>query len=245
MKKHITWFVALLMMATTLFGQDKVKPYQMYETLPLKPKRGQEKQFEEAVKQHNARFHASAPHRASLAVVTEGSGSDGWYFWVMGPCMYSDLDGQPSETSKDHDNDWAANVDPNVDKYGESHVWKYQDSISVTPAGYNPDRLDVWVMDIKPGMRGRFYDLMKKWKGLWEANKYPFSMRVFFNDLWSGSGQDAAIVYSFSKYADFDLDFKWKADYEKMYGENSWEAFWKEWNECVASTSEQLRKMIK
>jgi len=245
MKKQVTLLFAILWMASTLFAQDKVKPYQMYESLPLKPKRGHEKQFEEAIKAHNARFHASGPHKASLSVVTEGSGSNGWYFWIMGPCMYSDLDGQPAETSNDHDNDWSANVDPNVAEYGESHLWRLQDSLTFTPANYNPERLDIWAMEIRQGMRGRFTDLMKKWKGLWDANKYPYSMRVFFNDLWSKNGPNAVIVYSFTHYADFDLDIKWKDDYEKKYGTGSWEKFWKEWNEVVASTSEQLRKVIK
>ena len=120
--------------------------------------------------------------------------------------MYSDLDNQPNYNSVEHDNDWGANVDPHIEEYGEANIWKLLDSISVTPAGYNPDRLDVWVIDIKPGMRGRFLTLMMNWKALWEANKYPFSICVFLNDLWNGDGKDAAIVYSFKKYADFDSD---------------------------------------
>jgi len=245
MKKNLLLICALLWSASGLFAQGTVKPYQMYETTPMKPKRGHEKNFEDAVKAHNAKFHASGPHSASLSLVTEGAGSNGWYFWVMGPLMYSDLDNQPNYNSVEHDNDWGANVDPHIAEYGEANTWKLLDSISVSPADYNPDRLDVWVMDIKPGMRGRFLTLMMNWKALWDANKYPFAMRVFLNDLWSGDGKDAAIVYSFKKYADFDLDIKWKEDYEKKFGAGSWEKFWTEWNEVVASTSEHLRKIIK
>lgn len=245
MKKILTILSLVLWTASVAFSQGKVKPYQMFETTPMKPKRGHEKQFEESVKSHNAKYHASGPHKAALAAVTEGMNSNGWYYWIMGPCTYTDLDTQPNENNAEHDNDWAANVDPHVEEYGEIYTWKLQDSLSFTPPNYNPDRVDVWIMDIKPGMKGRFSELMKKWKALWDANNYPYSMRLFFNDLWSGKGQDAAIVYSFNRYADFDIDIKWKEDYERKFGTGSWDKFWKEWNECVASTSEQLRKYIR
>jgi hypothetical protein len=222
----------------------KVKNYQMYENTLMKPKRGHEKLFEAGVKAHNAKFHAAAPYTARLSAITDGSGSDGWYIWTLGPMMYSDLDNQP-DGKKDHDDDWAANVDPHVEEYGEATLWKLQDEISYTPVNYNPERLDVWMVDIKPGMRYQFGELMKKWKGLWDAKKYDMSMRVFYNDLFSAKGKDAGIVYSFPNYAEFDKDIKWREDYEAMYGTGSYDNFWKQWNECVASTDEQLRKFIR
>ena len=236
----------LVAYTTSLVAQiPKVKPYQMMNTMGMKPKRGQETQFEEAVKAHIAKFHPKGtPDAARLSVITEGSGSDGWYVWAQGPLMYSNLDNQP-QGKKDHDDDWSANVDPHVDVYGESHLWKLQEDLSVTPANYYPDHIDVWAIDIKPGMRSQFGELMKKWKAMWEAKKYPYALRVFYNDLWSGDGPDASIVYSFANYAEFDLDINWKNDYNSMYGEGSWDTFWKDWNNCVNSTDEHLRKYLK
>jgi hypothetical protein len=244
--RKITILFAILVAFTNLMAQTgKVKPYKMMNTMTVKPKRGQETQFEDAVKAHIAKFHPTGtPTAARLSVITEGQGSDGWYVWAMGPLMYTDLDNQP-QGKKDHDDDWSANVDVHVEAYGESMFWKLQEQISYTPANYNPDNIDVWTIDIKPGMRPQFEELMKKWKAMWDAKKYPFSLRVFYNDLWNSDGKDVSIVYSFANYAEFDLDISWKNDYNDMYGKNSWDEFWKEWNTCVNSTGEHLRKFIK
>ena len=245
MKKGILFTAVLIGYTVSLFAQSgKVKPYQMFENTMMKPKRGHEKDFEAGVKAHNAKFHATAPHTARLSAITEGTGSDGWYVWSMGPCTYTDLDHQP-DGNKDHDADWDTKVDPHVEAYGETTIWKLQDELSYTPTNYIPERIDVWVMDIKPGMRFEFAELMKKWKKLWDEKKYVFSLRVFYNDLFSGKGADAAIVYSFANYATFDIDLKFKEDYEAMFGAGSYDNFWKSWNACVASTDEHLREFIK
>ncbi|MBK7912012.1 MAG: hypothetical protein IPJ80_00755 [Saprospiraceae bacterium] len=218
--------------------------YSMYNNMFIKPKRGHEKQFEQGVKAHNAAFHASGPSKASLSIVTEGSRSDGWYIWGMGPLTYTDMDHMPQGDAK-HDDDWDKNVDAHVEEYGESNFWKLKDDLSYTPAGYNPSHLDVWVVDIKPGKRYLFAELMKKNKAVWEAKKYPFSSRVFYNDLWSNTGRDASIVYNFDHYADFDMDIKFKEDFESVHGVGSYDNFWKSWNECVNGVDEHLRKILK
>ncbi len=243
--KKITLILALLLVySSSLFAQTAKKTYQMFNTNRMKPKRGHEKMFEAAVKAHIAKFHADGPYAARISSITEGSGSDGWYVWTMGPLMYADMDKMPQGT-KEHDDDWDKNVDIHVEEYGESYFWKLQDELSFTPANYRPDRIDVWSIDIKQGMRYQFAELMKKWKAMWEAKKYPYSLRVFFNDLWSGKGEDVSIVYSFNTYAEFDADISWRNDYEAMYGAGSWDNFWKEWNQCVNSVDEHLRKFVK
>ena len=244
MRKLLLSMTVLAAYTVVVFAQaSTTKSYQMASVMAIKPKRGQEKQFEDAVKAHDAKFH-TGPYGAQLWLVTEGTGSDGWYVWRMGPLTYTDMDKQP-QGNKDHDDDWSKTVDIHVDQYGETSFWKLQEDLSYTPANYNPDHLDVWIIDIKQGMRFQFADLMKKWKAMWEAKKYPYSLRVSYNDLWSGDGADAAILFSFNHYADFDDDTDWRKDYESMYGPGSWDNFWKEWNNCVISTSEQLRSLVK
>jgi hypothetical protein len=246
MKKILCLVLLVGCSASFLIGQAATQKttYQMFNNSFMKPKRGHEKQFEEGVKAHNAAYHSSGPHRATLSMITEGSGSDGWYIWSMGPLMYKDLDHQPDGNVK-HDEDWDKNVDAHVEEYGESYLWKLNEELSYTPANYNPQRIDVWVLDIKPGMRYQFADLMKKMKAVWDAKKYSFSLRVFYNDLWNGKGKDAAIVYSFDNYAEFDLDVKFKEDFEAIHGAGSYDNFWKSWNDCVASVDEHMRKFIK
>lgn len=244
MKKRTLIIAVFLIYTAGLFAQTaNTSSYQMFNTQMMKPKRGHEKQFEDAVKAHVAKFHPKGAYDARLSVITDGSGSDGWYLWSMGPLTYTDMDKTPAGTAG-HDEDWDKTVDTHVETYGESNFWKLREDQSYTPANYRPERVDVWLIDMKAGMGYTFSDLMKKWKAVWDAKKYPYSFRVLSNDLFSKKGNDVAIVFSFTKYADFDLDISWRKDYEAMYGAGSWDNFWKVWNECVESTDEQLRKYI-
>ena len=245
MRKLTLTLAVLYALTVSLAAQTPTgsKTYQMSSIMMIKPKHGQEKAFEDGVKAHDSKYH-TGPYSAQLWLITEGASSDGWYVWRMGPLTYTEMDKQP-QGDKAHDDDWSKNVDANVDQYGETTFWKFQEDLSYTPANYNPDHLDVWLVDIKPGMRYQFSDLMKKWKAMWEAKKYPYSMRVSYSDLWNGNGADAAILFSFTRYAEFDEGSDWRKDYEELNGPGSWDNFWKEWNNCVVSTSEQLRKLVK
>ena len=243
--KRLFLLIAALSFSAALIAQTPGprKGYQMFQNQLLKPKHGSEKKFEAAVKNHIAKFHAKGPHIARLSVVTTGTNSDGWYVFAMGPLMYPDLDHQPQgETS--HDADWDNNIDPLIEQYGESTNWTLNDELSVTPPGYNPENIDVWTIDVKPGMRTKFSDLLKTMKTVWEQKKYPFSFRVFNNELFNSSGRDMAIVYSFKDYTQFDLDYKFKEDYEAVNGADSWKKFWETWNECTVSTDEHFRKFL-
>jgi len=246
MKKLSLTIVVLIAFTASLIAQatSGSKTYQMVQIMMIKPKQGHEKAFEAAVKAHDAKYHSGA-YTAQLWAVTYGEGSDGWYVWRMGPLTYTDMDKQP-QGGKEHDDDWSKNVDPHVQEYGETNLWKLQDDLSYTPANYTPENLDVWVIDIKPGMRYQFVDLMKNWKAMCDAKKYPYAMRVSFNDMFSSDGADAAIVFSFNHFAEFDdPNFSWRKDYEEMFGEGSWDNFWKQWNLCVNSTGEQIRQLVK
>lgn len=72
------------------FAQD----YVMYETTYLKVLPGHSKQFSEAMKAHNERFHGAGPHQASVWYITNGPRS-GQMFWVMGPTTFTHMDSRP------------------------------------------------------------------------------------------------------------------------------------------------------
>src|SRR5436190_2350286 len=96
MKKFVITMAVLVAYTAGVIAQTATAPktYQMVSIMFIKPKRGQEKAFEDAVKAHDAKYHSGA-YDAQLWLITEGKGSDGWYVWRMGPLMYADLDKQP------------------------------------------------------------------------------------------------------------------------------------------------------
>lgn len=245
MKKQILALISIPVFACCMYAQTSktVTNYQMFNVMNIMPKKGMEEQFEAGISAHNAKYHSSGPYKARCASITHGAGSDGWYVWAMGPLTYTDMDNEPNG-NKEHDADWNKNVDAFVDHYGETKLWKLREDLSVTPPNYNPGRVDVWGITVNPGMRYKFDELMKKWKGMWEAKKYTYCLRVFNSDLMT-SGHNTSMVFSFEKFAEFDLDVSWKNDYESLYGSGSWANFWKDWNECVSATDEHLRKYLK
>lgn len=246
MRKKLIVVIALLCYATGIFAQAPavVKPYVMYENSMMKPKQGKQQAFEKAVVAHIAKFHNADPYKARLSRIDVGNNSDGWYIFSMGPCMYSQLDGEP-EGNKAHDDDWNLTIEPLVEQYGETMHWKLNEDISYTPAGYLPERVDVWQVKIKPGQRYRFEELMKKMSKVAKDKNYASSVRVFNNDLWNGSGYNAAIVYGFNKWADLDMDVQYQQDYEAVYGEGSWVNFWRDWRDAVELVDEHIRTFMK
>jgi len=237
--------IAMLCSTTVLFAQGMVKPYSMYQNEWIKPKIGQEAAFEKAVMAHIAKFHTADPYKARLSRIDIGVGSDGWYIFTMGPTMYAQMDAQPNGNNADHDKDWNTNIAPLVEEYGETTEWRLNEDNSYTPANYNPDKVDVWLIKIKPGMRYKFDELCKKASKVSADKKYDMSFRVFNSDLFNQSGYNAAIVFSFNKWGDLDKDIAYKADYEAAYGAGSWESFWDDWRSCVEKTDENVRSFVK
>src|SRR5436189_5023821 len=122
MRKLSLTLAVLFAFAASLVAQSTsgTKTYQMVQIMLIKPKQGQEKAFEDAVKAHDAKYHSGA-YAAQLWAIDYGKGSDGWYVWRMGPLMYTDMDKQP-QGNKEHDDDWSKNVDPHVQEYGETSL---------------------------------------------------------------------------------------------------------------------------
>jgi len=246
MRKLLVSTVLMLSITTILFAQGTmVKPYTMYQNEMIKPKIGQEAAFEKAVMAHIAKFHTADPYKARLSRLDMGMGSDGWYMFSMGPTNYTALDGQPNGNNAAHDDDWNKNIAPLVSEYGETTLWRLNEDISFTPANYMPEKVDVWQIKVKPGMRYKFEELCKKVSKIYVDKKYPFSFRVFYNDLFAQSSYNAAIVFSFNKWADLDLDMAYKADYEAVYGAGSWDNLWEDWRSCVDKTDEVIRSFVK
>ena len=113
--------VALLSSSTT-FAQDEKESYSMVEITFMLPKIGMEKNFENSVKEHNAKYHKDGPFRASLDYILTGKEA-GWYVWIMGPCTFSNLDNRPEDDA--HRAHWDKNVSPTVAKYGRTEYWRY------------------------------------------------------------------------------------------------------------------------
>ncbi|WP_298370553.1 hypothetical protein [uncultured Lutibacter sp.] len=230
--------VALLSSSTT-FAQDEKESYSMVEITFMLPKIGMEKNFENSVKEHNAKYHKDGPFRASLDYILTGKEA-GWYVWIMGPCTFSNLDNRPEDDA--HRAHWDKNVSPTVAKYGRTEYWRYNEKISV-PGDVVPKYETIWFLDIESGQYNKFTEFMKKVK---EANEKRGDIfyRVFNNQFSDNDGRDVAIVWPFKNWAELDDEnSEIRETYEEINGPGSWERALDDWRSFTNSVISQHWKI--
>lgn len=214
--------------------------YEMYETQYLAVRPGHSKQFNEGMKAHNDRFHASGPYRAVVQYVVNGPRS-GQMFWVMGPCTFTDLDSRPA--GEEHEGDWADNVLAHAEQ-GETQYWRLDTELSYRPDTRVRPKVRVRVQDVERFEGYRYLQLRRNVKQVMEAKKYPNPVLVFRSVGQSATGRDYALVQAFDKWAFFDRDGTFAADYEEVHGQASWRLFLREIEEVVRHSEDEFHELI-
>ena len=239
MRKIASLILSIVFVASTLisFGQDDNEDYKMVEVSFMKPKVGKEDAFKKAVKAHNKKYHASGPHMAELNLINSGI-SAGTYAWVMGPCMMKDLDTRPGEGA--HNDDWQKNVVPYIESYGPVEYWRQNEKLTYIPENM-PDYkvMVIWFLDIKRGEYYRFKKIMADIRKVHEANGTT-NMLVWENVFNENNGRDVALEWLKTDFAALDGGFNMKKEYEKMYGEDTWDQVLDEWEEIVVSVKREM-----
>ena len=232
--------IALLLVSFSVIAQEK-ETATMAELSFMKPKNEHVKEFENAVKKHNEKYHTTVPYKAGLNVIATGPKA-GWYAWVMGPCTFTDLDGRPDDEA--HGQDWETNVTPHVAKYGAVEYWRYNKDLSHTNETQTKFS-GIWFIDVKKGEYEKFEKIIKNIKAVF-AKSTKETMGVYNNRFNAGDGRDVALVFDFDKWAELDDDsFKTKDEYEKMYGEGTWKTFLDDWNSSIEKVSREVWKEVR
>lgn len=217
-KPIITTFVLLAFVAvTSLYGQNVV-----YETIYLKPKTDKLKEFGEAVKAHNEKYHGEGAYSAGAWQVISGPHS-GMMFWVMGPFTFADLDNRPSEGG--HDDDWMGNVMPHTHGMTDGYYWRQWNDYGYMPSeNFSGKIMRALNWKVKPGKREELRHAMSAIQKVYDANSMGHSMAIFSN--WTSDGEiDVAIVWQYENWAYLDEDLEFSKKYEEVHGDNSWNTF--------------------
>jgi hypothetical protein len=227
-------FVPLILITS---GQDS---YIMYETMYIKPKYGQIKEFSEALAAHIKQFHADGPYSVSIHQVLNGSRA-GQLVWMMGPLTFSDLDTRPIQPP--HTDDWNKLM-PYIDEVTEVEFWRMDPDLSYTPAGWNyTPKIHIRVWELKHGKSDEFLEAMKKIVDVFRSGAYDYSWHVYWNYFETGNGRDIAGVFGFDKWAFYDEDPVFFRDFEERYGEGSWEKTFEIMTEATVGMTEELREL--
>jgi len=227
--------ITFLLSSSIAYSQDNAKN-EMVETIYIMPVKGKEKEFEKAVKLHNDTFHSTAPHQAGMNLILTGP-ETGWYVWYMGPTTFTDLDSRPVG---EHDGDWAAKIDPLIKKYGSTEYWKYEAKSSLVSNGdVNSKYSTMWVIDVARGSMDKMKGLLDKVNAV-NIKKEGATLRVYSSRFNAGDGRDLVMIWDFNKWAELDEDNDFVKRYNAMNGENSFEAFLKEWRSVALSNKEAV-----
>lgn len=225
-----------LLFSSFSFAQEK-ETYAMVNIQYIMPKIGMEKAFEKAVKDHNNMYHKEGPYKSSLDNILTGP-ETGWYVWIMGPNMFSELDGSPGDGA--HADHWTKTVAPTIQKYGRSEFWKYNEKLSYNNLKTSAKYENIWFLDLKKGDYYRFKAFMLKIKEAHEK-KAEDSILIYDTEFNAADGRDVAIVWPFNSWAELDVDNGGiKKVYEEINGEGSWDNAMDEWEEFTETINSQV-----
>ena len=214
--------------------------YVMYETMYIKPKADQLKEFNEALSAHNKQFHANGANAVAIQWVVNGPKA-GQFVWVMGPCTFTDLDNRPSDDA--HDDDWNL-VMPFVREISEVEYWRMDPDLSYTPEGWSgSDKIHIRAWDIKPGKIEAVKGFLQKAGEVFRTKKYDNSWHVYWNVFDTGNGRDVAGVYGFDKWAEYDEESPFVMDFDEIHGEGAWSDAMAMMSK-VSTINEELRELV-
>ncbi len=215
--------------------------YIMYESMYIKPKSSEIKEFNEALAAHNEKYHADGPNAVAIQSVVNGSRA-GQLVWVMGPLTFTDLDSRPSDDA--HMNDWNT-VMPYIEEITEVEYWRMDPDLSYTPEGWNfTPKIHIRTWELKHGKSEEFLSILTKIVEVFRSKKYDHSWHVYWNYFQTGNGRDIAGVFGFDTWAFYDEDPVFIKDFEEIHGEGSWEETYDNMTDITVSMTEELRELI-
>ena len=221
--------------ADNSFTDDK---YTMFTTIYLKPDQAKISALRSGLKAHNEKYHTEGSQTAVVWSVANGPRS-GSYVWLRGPHTFTDMD---TKLGEDHGPHWGENISKNLNDFGPREFWRRNDKHSV-----------VLHEEPRPIIRVRFYEVNipeqqgfrmgRLWEQMSETVK-SIEGRDFelYNNLFQQGaiGRHFAVVTSYPNWAAIDKDDGFRAAFEKIYGEGSYQTWTREMNDVFRDSYDEF-----
>jgi hypothetical protein len=174
--------------------------YAQFEIRYLEALPGHARDLEQALGEHNRRFHSEGASRAVVAVVLNGPRA-GQYIWRMGPGTWTAWDARPGDEA--HATDWADNVLAHGRSGLVEYVRRMDDLSTRVDQGSEP----------RPFIRVRYFSveepaLYRQSQAMQEEAARAVGMsrsRAFFaRQFASPDGRDYQLVVSYRSMAELD-----------------------------------------
>ena len=226
MKKLLSLFIGLVFMVGAQ-AQDGEGEANLYYVWLVSVKEGQTGAIKRMY-EHDAKFHEG---KSVIGNILNGENT-GKLSWIYGPNSYADMDkGLP----EGHDED-NQEVQKLLNGEGTATLWAINREVSLDLEGnsWGPIRQNVYYK-IKPGTGGKFVELVKKHREVWEKNQLGnFS---YLNSIYAQrDGHNILIHFEADNWVDFGKENpNYKEQFEAIHGEGSMEKTNNGFNEIIES----------
>jgi hypothetical protein len=247
MKTIFTVIVALFFTLTAIAEESKV--YTQWDTFRFTINNQFAKKFTENMRAHIKKYHVKAPLKAKIYNVTYGPNSNE-LIWVMGPVSFSELDARPDD--KEHDEDWANNINPYITAYNQSEIWRVMEGLVINnldEKSEDPERFFTRYLTVNADQESEVikYLMMQIKATLEKIGKIKFW--VIMDNLFiqgNENGRHMMGLSSMDSWAEYDEDWEFSKHFEEIYGKGSYKAFIanyegvfkNQWNEVISVNKE-------
>lgn len=210
--------------------EDKAPPPVM-ELITLFPKSDAGDALKESMKAHNDMYHKEGPFQARVYSPFTGD-RIGQLFWVMGPTSWTAMENRPSEGG--HDEDWAKNITPHMERPPIIEYIKLDTKRSFFPADFSLNNIYIWWIDLKPFQSYRFEAMLDDILDVYKESIPDQPYGVYWNTLGdSDSGNDVMIAWYFDSLEWMDTDREFAKKFIDMKGPGEWVNFLDEWRDIL------------
>ncbi len=214
-------FILLLLAPLGLLAQENAG-YPVFTNIILTANPAEISEFEAALKEHNARFHAEGEQGARVYWIMNGTNADK-YVWTMGPHTWATMD--EMELGGDHGAHWTNEVLAHTLGNSTTHVWRFYPEHSNFSKDFDLKYLNVFIVDMARFENERFMSIIERVKKVYQEKMSDIQYGIYFNTMPGNDGMDFAWVDFFDKMAWLGQDDMFMKNFEEVHGAGSFARF--------------------
>lgn len=240
--KKLLLLVALLA-PVFLSAQQAAPKKNKTSVLVLHPLAGDIEGFEQALAQHNNKFHKDQG-QVDIYEVLAGEHTGEYHFVYRNLSSWADVETTFNEVNeKSHADDWDQNVAKHLASPGTRYFYEASDDsyISPNPADMRTDLMGIYLIEINPGMETDFYAGLKKIKEMFKKNNSKNYYTIQTSKF--GKGSQMAVVFPLAKgWASFEPNAN--DDWSKMFKTAFPNEDFKVWIKKFNSTQKSFESIV-
>ncbi|WP_286234766.1 hypothetical protein [Thalassotalea sediminis] len=240
--KNIFVMLASLLFVLSAIAEE-AKEYTQWDTFRFTIDNKNAQKLTKNMRSHIKKFHVKDPLKTRIYNIIYGPNVNE-LIWVMGPVSFSELDARPE--SKSHDDDWADNINPYINSYNQSEIWRHMENLVINnldDKAPSPEKFSCRYLTVRQDQDWEVakYLLMQIKETLMKTGKVKY-WAMMDNKFIQGkmNGRHLMAISSFDKWAEMDDDWEFKKHFEEIYGKGSYKSFSESYSKAFENTWHEI-----